>query len=163
MTALEEAAHPHRIHVAPVTTTTDLEAVYAIRDEVFHHEQQLTRFVRDDPDDQFSLNVLATVDGVPVGTGRVTLFGDEAQIAWVAVRKPYRQLGVGRAIMVFLIDWSRQQGARYVTLNAQTHALEFYRKLGFVPVGRRFFMAHIEHQMMVLTLTNQEEPENGVA
>ncbi len=145
------------VQVRPVRDRDDQEAVYAIREEVFHHEQHLTPYVRDDPDDAYSLTVLATVDDRPVGTGRVTLFGDEAQIAWVAVLKPYRGRGVGSAVMHYLIRWSQAQGARYVTLNAQTHALDFYRRLGFEPVGRRFYMGHIEHQVMVLDLRAQPE------
>ncbi len=162
MTVLKDTtASEHRpaIQVRAVRTAEDLEAVYAIREEVFHHEQQLTPYVRDDPDDAFSLNVLATIDNRPVGTGRVTLFGDEAQVAWVAVLEPYRRHGVGRAIMEHLIRWSQAQGARYVTLNAQTHALDFYRRLGFEPVGRRFYMGHIEHQVMILDLRSR--PERG--
>ena len=59
--------------------------------------------------------------------------------------------------MEHLIRWSQAQGARYVTLNAQTHALDFYRRLGFEPVGRRFYMGHIEHQVMILDLISQPE------
>lgn len=160
MTVLKDAttSEPRpAIQVRAVRTAEDLESVYTIRDEVFHLEQHLTPYVRDDPDDAFSLNVLAFIDERPVGTGRVTLFGDEAQVAWVAVLAPYRRHGVGRAIMEHLIHWSQTQGARYVTLNAQTHALDFYRRLGFEPVGRRFYMGHIEHQVMILDLKSRPE------
>ena len=160
MTVLKDAttSEPRpAIQIRAVRTAEDFESVYAIRDEVFHHEQQLTPYVRDDPDDAFSLNLLAFIDERPVGTGRVTLFGDEAQVAWVAVLAPYRRHGAGRAIMEHLIHWSQAQGARYVTLNAQTHALDFYRRLGFEPVGRRFYMGHIEHQVMILDLISQPE------
>ena len=91
---------------------------------------------------------LGAVDGKTVGTGRITFYGSEAQIVWVAVRKPYRGRGVGRAIMEHLLRLAREQGSRIVTLNAQTHALTFYEALGFRPIGRRFFMGNIEHQYM---------------
>jgi len=140
------------VQIRPAWTRDELEAVYAIREEVFHHEQHLTSLVRDDPDDAYSMNVVATLGGRAVGTGRVTLFGDEAQIAWVAVLPAFRRRGVGRAIMEYLMNWSKAHGARCITLNAQTHALQFYRQLGFEPIGRRFTMGHIEHQLMVLEL-----------
>jgi hypothetical protein len=151
MTGIESearSAQPRAIRVEPVRTPEELEIVYQIRREVFDQEQHLTTWVHDYPEDGAGLNVLAWIDGEAVGTGRVTLWGDEAQIAWVAVRKPYRGQGVGRAIIERLIRWAEEQGARTVTLNAQTHALEFYRKLGFRPIGRPFSMAHIEHQFM---------------
>ncbi|MCM8745793.1 GNAT family N-acetyltransferase [Thermomicrobium sp. CFH 73360] len=142
----------HAVDVEPVRTPEELELVYEIRREVFDQEQHLTTWVRDFPEDEHSLNVLAWIDGQAVGTGRVSLWGDEAQIAWVAVRKPYRGQGVGRAVMHSLLRWAREHGARIVTLNAQTHALGFYQKLGFRPIGRPFYMGHIEHQLMELEL-----------
>lgn len=156
MTSVESGARlsseAHAIRVEPVRTPDELALVYEIRREVFDHEQHLTTWVHDFPEDEQSVNVLAWLDGRPVGTGRVSLWGDEAQIAWVAVRKPYRGLGVGRAVMEYLVRWAREHGARLVTLNAQTHALGFYQKLGFRPIGRPFTMAHIEHQLMELEL-----------
>ncbi|MBX5445237.1 GNAT family N-acetyltransferase [Sphaerobacter sp.] len=131
-----------------VTSLAEMAEVYAIRHEVFVDEQHLTRSVRDDPDDRYSVHVLGAVDGKTVGTGRITFYGSEAQIVWVAVRKPYRGRGVGRAIMEHLLRLAREQGSRIVTLNAQTHALTFYEALGFRPIGRRFFMGNIEHQYM---------------
>lgn len=133
-----------------VSSLSEMTHVYAIRREVFVEEQHLTRSVRDDPDDRYSLHVLGSVDGEVAGTGRITFYGDEAQIVWVAVRQPYRGRGVGRAIMEHLLRLAAEQGIRIITLNAQTHALTFYEALGFEPVGRRFFMANIEHQYMIL-------------
>lgn len=129
----------------------ELPVIYDIRREVFVDEQGLTSTVVDEPDDRYSVHVLAAVGDETVGAGRVTFIGDEAQIAWVAVRVPYRRHGVGRAVMDALLQVSGQ-GASIVSLNAQTHALTFYEALGFKPIGRRFFMAHIEHQHMILDL-----------
>lgn len=157
MTSLstEPASTPGRDGICTwlVTSPEAMAEIYAIRREVFVDEQGLTQNVRDDPDDRFGLHVMAAVDGAIAGTGRVTFYGDEAQIVWVAVRKPYRRRGVGHAIMDHLIRLSREHGARVVTLNAQTHALHFYESLGFEPIGRRFYMGHIEHQYMSLDLT----------
>ncbi len=35
-----------------------------------------------------------------------------------------------------------------VDLGAQTHAVDFYRKLGFMPYGDEFMEANIPHQAM---------------
>lgn len=134
----------------------ELAAIYEIRRDVFVDEQGLTNTVVDEPDDRYSVHILAAVGEQTVGAGRVTFIGDEAQIAWVAVRVPFRRHGVGRAIMEALLDISRQ-GATVVSLNAQTHALDFYEALGFRPIGRRFFMAHIEHQHMLLNLDQAQK------
>lgn len=140
------------VRVWVCSSLEDIEAVYAIRHEVFVTEQHLTRSVQDEPDDRYSIHVLASLGAEVIGTGRVTFIGDEAQIAWVAVRGPMRGLGAGRKIMERLIEESRAHGSRVISLNAQTHALPFYEQLGFRSVGRRFTMSNIEHQHMIMEL-----------
>ena len=124
--------------------------VYAIRQEMFVEEQHLTNSVYDDPDDELSEHVLAVIGERLAGVGRVTYIFDDAQIAWVAVRKPFRRHGVGWAIIQRLIDVSLAHGAAVISLNAQTHALDFYHQLGFHAVGRKFYMGGIEHQHMIM-------------
>ncbi len=135
-------------------------AVYAIRQEVFVEEQRLTNSVYDDPDDEMSEHVLASIGGAIEGVGRVTYIFDDAQIAWVAVRKPARRHGVGWAIMQKLIETSMEHRVAVISLNAQTHALSFYEQLGFRPVGRKFRMGGIEHQHMIMDI-HRRHPEVG--
>lgn len=148
-----EAKNPDRIVVREVNTADEMEEVFLIRDEVFVEEQALTNDARFDPDDRKSIHFLAWHDGQPVGTGRLTMIGREAQVAWVAVRLPYRKLGVGWAVMIAILERARDEGSDYVVLNAQSHALEFYQRLGFESFGTEFRMAGIPHQVMMLRFT----------
>lgn len=143
-----------RIIVREVNSPVDMEQVFQIRDEVFVHEQELTNDARFDPDDRRSVHFLAEMDGTPVGTGRLTMIKREAQVAWVAVRQPYRMFGIGKAVMLAILERARDEEADYVVLNAQTHALEFYNRLGFESLGHEFRMAGIPHQVMMLGLTH---------
>lgn len=152
-TAREHAIEQDDVRTWVVESLAEMPDVYAIREEVFVGEQGLTGNVRNDPDDRYSVHVLAAIGDTIVGTGRVFFIGDQAQIAWVAVRRQYRRHGVGWAIMQCLLDVCREQGVRVVTLNAQTHALSFYEALGFQSVGKRFTMSNIEHQPMILDWT----------
>lgn len=129
-----------------------LDDVYRIRDEVFVDEQALTDDARTDPDDHRSFHYLAYLGDEPVGTGRLTLYGREAQVAWVAVRRHWRQHGIGKALMLSIIERSRMESATHIVLNAQTHALGFYSALGFNVVGGEFFMSGIGHQVMIKRL-----------
>jgi predicted GNAT family N-acyltransferase len=140
------------IVVREVAGVDDEEEVLRIRDEVFVHEQQLTDDARHDPDDRHSIHFLAEIDGQAVGTGRITMFGRESQVAWVAVRPEWRGSGVGTAVMDAIIERSRQEGADHILLNAQTHAIGFYEQLGFETVGTEFVMGGIGHRVMVLRL-----------
>ncbi len=152
---MNQIEHPakNRIEVAEVSDDGDLETIYQIRDAVFINEQRLTNDTRHDPDDRRSIHYLAFLDGQPVGTGRLTILGREAQIAWVAVYKQFRGEGLGWALMTTMLDRSEREPVDYVILNAQVHALEFYRRLGFDPVGQQFSMSSIEHQVMVRSVS----------
>ena len=143
-----------RLAILEATTPADLRAVMAIRGDVFIHEQNLTNVVDDDPYDAGSgaVVLLALYDGEPVGTGRVHVWRGDAHIAWVAVLPDYRARGVGRELMVALLDAARELGARRVTLSAQTHAIGFYRRLGFETTGSLFVMGNIDHITMVRDL-----------
>lgn len=140
----------HGVIVREVWSPSDMETIFQIRDAVFVDEQQLTDDARHDPDDPESIHYLAWQEGVPIGTGRLTMFGREAQVAWVAVRADRRGGGVGKTLMRAMIERARQEGGEYVLLNAQTHAVGFYEDLGFRLVGSEFSMGGIGHYVMVL-------------
>lgn len=158
MTALEQTKVHQSDQDGPdlitrvISSESEMEAVYHIRREVFVKEQGLTRSVYDEPDDRLSVHVVAQSDGQILGTGRLTFIHDEAQIAWLAILAPARRTGAGKAIMEHLLSVAQERPARYVTLNAQTHALGFYEMLGFESIGGRFHMSQIEHQYMVKQL-----------
>lgn len=151
----DERAAAGQIEVREVGDARDLAEVIAIRRAVFTDEQHLTDVVDRDPYDSGpgSVQMLARVDGEPVGVGRLHVGRGEGQIAWVAVLPPYRGRGIGWRIMDALLTAAERLGAARVTLSAQTHAIDFYRLLGFEAVGDTFRMSDIEHITMVREAT----------
>jgi predicted GNAT family N-acyltransferase len=144
----EREAPPPAIYVRLARDDADLRAIMTIRHQVFVVEQGVTAIVDSDPQDRGADQVVALVDGQIVGIGRLAIYGNEGQIAWVAVLPGYRRLGVGRAVMECLIAQSDAAGVEILMLNAQTHARRFYRHLGFRPASEVFMMGGIEHQLM---------------
>ena len=144
------------LEVREVSSAYDLREVIAIRRQVFTDEQRLTDTVDRDPHDRGpgTVQILARLDGEAVGVGRLHVWRGEGHIAWVAVLPPYRGLGIGWEIMDALLDASGRLGAQQVTLSAQTHAIGFYRLLGFHTVGRTWTMGNIEHITMVRELAD---------
>ena len=143
-----------RLTLREARSADELRDVMAIRRIVFTDEQHLTDVVDRDPYDRGpgAVQALAFWDDLPVGIGRLHVARGDGQIAWVAVLRDYRGLGVGWEIMDALLTAAGQLGARRVTLSAQTHAREFYRLLGFQAVGSVWTMAGIEHITMVRDL-----------
>ncbi len=150
----EDGGEGRRFAIRAASGPRDLREVNAIRRAVFIDEQHLTDVVDRDPYDHGSgaVHILAFLDDRPVGVGRLHVSRDEGQIAWVAILSPYRGRGIGWEIMDALLAAAGQRGATRVTLSAQTHAVGFYRLLGFRTVGKVWMMGGIEHITMVRDL-----------
>jgi predicted GNAT family N-acyltransferase len=116
-----------------------------IRTLVFVEEQRVPPAIEMDDKDASCVHALAWVEGRAVGTGRLL---PDGHIGRVAVLREWRAAGVGGAILERLVAEARRRGLREVVLAAQTHALGFYRRHGFAPVGGVFEEAGIPHQEM---------------
>ncbi|MEU1043125.1 GNAT family N-acetyltransferase [Streptomyces sp. NPDC005551] len=137
----------------------DREACFAVRKEVFVVEQRVPQDIEYDAYDAGALHVLAVRDdGVPLGTGRL-LHGAAAaaktggdagvgSLGRLAVTREARGLGVGAALVRAIEDAARARGLTAVDLHAQTHALGFYERLGYVAYGPEFQDAGIPHRSM---------------
>lgn len=138
--------------VRPVNWNASRDRLRAVRLAVFVHEQRVPEALEWDDADERSYHVLATsAAGEAIGTGRLKLDG---QIGRMAVMREWRRRGVGTAILIALIALARKQGCQAVRLHAQTHAIPFYAKQGFVAVGGEFDEAGIPHREMELRLTS---------
>ena len=93
---------------------------------------------------------LARLDGDAVGTARTrTLANGDNKFERVAVLKPLRGTGIGKALMVRALA---DIGAGHAVLNAQLAVEGFYAGLGFVTEGEVFREAGIDHVRMVKRL-----------
>ncbi|MEU8983621.1 GNAT family N-acetyltransferase [Streptomyces sp. NPDC048309] len=139
--------------------TADREACFAVRKDVFVAEQGVPEDIEYDAYDADALHVLAVrADGVPLGTGRL-LHGEAAaaktagdltagSLGRLAVTREARGLGVGAALVGAIEDAARARGLAAVDLHAQTRALGFYERLGYVAYGAEFPDAGIPHRAM---------------
>ncbi|MFD4529239.1 GNAT family N-acetyltransferase [Streptomyces sp. NPDC058470] len=147
----------HEVRVAG--DASDREACFAVRKEVFVGEQGVPEDAEFDAYDDGALHVLAVrEDGVPLGTGRL-LYGEAAasrtdgdltvgSLGRLAVTREERGLGVGAALVRAIEDAARARGLAAVDLHAQTRALGFYERLGYVAYGAEFPDAGIAHRAM---------------
>jgi ElaA protein len=136
-----------------IALTSDIAACRRLRRIVFIEEQGVSEAVEvDDLDDQ-AIHLLATLDGVPMGSARLLPMGEIGKIGRVCVLKEARGTGLGAALMrAAVAEFRKLPGIRKVKLGAQSHALGFYERLGFVAVGPEYMEAGIAHREMVLTL-----------
>ncbi|MFD4034379.1 GNAT family N-acetyltransferase [Streptomyces sp. NPDC058637] len=138
---------------------SDLADCFQVRKDVFVGEQQVPEEIEYDAHDADAVHVLAVAaDGSALGTGRL-LHGAAAagrtggdltvgSLGRLAVTREARGLGVGAALVRAIEEEARTLGLAAVDLHAQTHALGFYERLGYVAYGPEFPDAGMPHRAM---------------
>lgn len=133
------------------------DAVYSphikrIRELVFIAEQGVPVALEFDGLDTLAQQLLVTIDGQYVGTGRML---DDGRIGRIAILKEARGLGLGKKVVQSLVNEAARLGYPRVYLGAQTQALDFYAKLGFTPFGEQYMDADIPHLAMELIVKGE--------
>jgi tRNA(adenine34) deaminase len=136
---------PATFKVKTATWPDDAATLKAIRFEVFVEEQGVPAESEIDDNDPLSIHAIAWSDGQAAACGRLL---PDGHIGRMAVRKPWRGQGVGALVMEHLMERARQRGDRDVVLSAQTHAVGFYEKFGFVAEGDEYLDCDIPHRDM---------------
>ena len=132
---------------------TDGKELSKIRHLVFIVEQEVSRKDEWDGRDKESWHWLASNSlHLNIGTCRLLPSG---QIGRMAVIKEYRGFGVGTGLLKAAVIKAADLGFDKVYLHAQTHALEFYERLGFTKTGKEFLEAGIPHFCMTRDLSQR--------
>ncbi|MEU7554565.1 GNAT family N-acetyltransferase [Streptomyces sp. NPDC044571] len=155
---MSPAAAAPRFETRVATSQADRELCFAVRREVFVVEQSVPESIEYDAYDADAVHVLAVgPDGEPLGAGRLlhgsaaaakTGAEDVGALGRLAVLKSARGLGVGVALVRAIEAEAARRGLTAVDLGAQTHALGFYERLGYVAYGPEFVEAGIPHRSM---------------
>lgn len=134
--------------VRRMNAPAEMEAVLALRHEVFCVEQGVP--VREEVDgrDGDALHLVAVAGEEIVGTCRLLFVGPTVQFSRLAVRRSARRNRVASALLTLADDETRAGGARRLVLHAQTYARALYEAAGYEPRGRLFMEAGIEHIAM---------------
>jgi predicted GNAT family N-acyltransferase len=121
------------------------EEASRIRFAVFVEEQGVPQEIEIDERDAGCIHALARLEGRAVGTGRLL---PDAHLGRMAVLRECRGMGVGSRILESLVQHARGRGDREIVLSAQVHAMPFYARHGFSPLGPVYEEAGIPHQDM---------------
>lgn len=81
---------------------------------------------------------------------RIIFKNDYAIIGRVITTK--RSMGYGKEILKEAISFIKDNKYNHIEIEAQTYAIGFYQKCGFIPYGNKFIMDGIEHIKMKLDM-----------
>jgi YbgC/YbaW family acyl-CoA thioester hydrolase len=125
-------------------------AARAVRQAVFVDEQGINADPVTDEQDEAAVHVVAHNHfGVPVAAGRLLQPSRGlAQVGRLATLPSLRGAQLGKAVLQRLVQAARERGDVAVTLQAQTSAVPFYERYGFVNEGAVFEAAGVPHQTM---------------
>lgn len=139
------------ILVKKISEAKDIQTCLTIRYQVFVEGQNVPAHEEVDGLDSCSEHYLLFINQLPVGTARVRYTDDFAKIERVAILDAHQGQGLGHVLMNFIIkDVQRNQRVKKAKLGAQTYAISFYEKLGFVICSNEYLDAGIPHKDMQL-------------
>jgi len=120
-------------------TSDDLQAAIAM-EEANQFAPWSEGVFRDELAAENRVYLAAEDAGVIVGFGGVMVVGDEAHVTNLLVTPDARGRGIGRGLMLGLIEAAVESGARHLTLEVRSKneaARALYARFGLAPVGVR--------------------------
>jgi predicted GNAT family N-acyltransferase len=133
-------------HVRLADWSRDQPTLRQIRRAVFVDEQNVPEDLEWDGIDGDCRHVIAQNGaGQPIGCARLL---PDGHIGRMAVLASGRGHGVGSLLLERMIALASELGHKRVVVNAQTHAVAFYERHGFVAFGPEFDDAGIPHRAM---------------
>lgn len=138
-----------RIEWIDAKNSEALKDAFNVRREVFIKEQNVPEDEEFDEADLMSHHVIVYENSRPVATGRLFKDNETWIIGRISVLKEYRGKHAGKLVVGNLLEKAVELGAAEVNIHAQTHAVNFYEKFGFITYGDTFLEAGIEHISMV--------------
>jgi len=141
------------MNIKQVTTNEQLNAAFNIRAIVFIDEQNVPPDLERDAFDQTATHVIGYKENKPIATGRIRFIDNYGKLERIAVLKEHRGKSYGTQIITYMEKIILNNGYEKSLLNAQTHATNFYEKLGYHVISDEFMDAGIPHVTMEKRLT----------
>ncbi|MGM7680930.1 GNAT family N-acetyltransferase [Cytobacillus sp. Hm23] len=135
------------------TTNDEYNDALLVRRQVFIEEQQVSEEEEIDNLENEATHFVLYDHNQPIGAGRIRQLENTGKVERICVLSTSRKKGSGKMIMDKIEQYAIDQGIDKLKLNSQTHAEQFYKKLGYETVSEVFMDAGIPHVTMVKQLT----------
>lgn len=140
------------MEVRIVETEQELADAFDVRRTVFVDEQNVPEEEEIDQHESEAVHFVLYNEGKAAGAGRFRVLDGIGKVERICVLKENRKSGSGVAVMNKIEEYAKTQGITTLKLNAQTHALPFYSRLGYETISEEFLDAGIPHKTMKKTI-----------
>ncbi len=138
--------------VTIVSDKKQLEDAFFVRKTVFVEEQNVPVEEEIDQYEDASKHFVLYKGEAPIAAGRFRVVDGYGKVERICVLKEARGTGAGKEIMNQIENFAAKTGLEKLKLNAQTHAIPFYERLGYEVVSDEFLDAGIPHKTMIKRL-----------
>ncbi|RYG72129.1 GNAT family N-acetyltransferase [Lentibacillus lipolyticus] len=138
--------------VRQAATNKDIDDAYSIRTIVFVDEQHVPPEVEIDEYDPEAIHLIGYENEEPIAASRVRFTGDFGKLERICVLQNQRGKSRGSQMIEEMENIIKQNGYQKAKLNAQTHAIKFYERLGYEVISDEFMDAGIPHVTMTKLL-----------
>lgn len=136
-------------HVTITSSDLEKEDAFFVRRKVFVEEQGVPLSLELDELDKTADHFVVYTDTSPIGAGRIReATPGIGKVERVCILPEYRGKHLGKLIMQTLEDHAATKEFEKVILNAQSYAVPFYEKLGYIITSPEFMDADIPHRAM---------------
>ncbi|MDN4606882.1 GNAT family N-acetyltransferase [Sporosarcina highlanderae] len=143
------------IEVKIARSDHDRAAAYDVRKKVFVEEQGVPLGLEMDEFDQSADHFVIYDDERPIGAGRIReIDSGIGKVERVCILKELRGKHLGNLIMRELEKHAKSTNMKKIILNAQSYAVPFYEKLGYIVTSPEFMDADIPHRAMEKDISN---------
>lgn len=126
----------------------DRQHAFDVRLTVFVTEQHVPLSIELDDHDDEAIHFVGYDQKKPIAASRLRLIDQHGKLERICVLKGYRNQSYGKQLIKHMEIEIINKGYRKAILNAQTHAIPFYERLGYTVCSDEFIDANIPHVTM---------------
>lgn len=134
------------------TSEKELNHAFQIRTIVFVKEQNVSIEEEIDQFDDHAIHFIGYLNGKPIAASRLRWVDHYGKLERLCILKEHRGKSYGSQMIQTMEAEILQKNYHQAKLNAQTHAIQFYERLGYQVISEEFMDAGIPHVTMIKSL-----------
>ncbi len=139
------------MNIKIVETKEEKGQAFHVRTTVFVDEQKVSMEEEIDQYEDEAIHFIGYEDGKAIAASRLRWVDDYGKLERICILKQYRGKSYGTEMIQAMETVIAKNGYTKTKLNAQTRAVDFYKRLGYKVISGEFLDAGIPH----VTMTKQ--------